>query len=83
MMKIDEIKHTAWLEINSAPTDGTEVIGWIPLEGYVLMRFCNGWEFYTCIPSHKESELSTMGWVKFENPTYWRNKQKNPREWIY
>jgi hypothetical protein len=72
-----------WFGMDSAPTDGTEVVGWVPHKGHCLMRYRDGWEQYKSIP-HVKPGFTTMGWARFGNkPTHWRPKQENSREWIY
>ena len=74
---------STWLPMEMAPTDGTEVVGWVPLKGHFLMRYRDGWEYHARIP-HKQPGFFTLGWRRFGNPpTYWRHKEEDPREWIY
>ena len=74
---------SAWSGMDTAPTDGTEIVGWVPHIGCCLMRYRDGWEHYKSIP-HVKPGFTTMGWARFGNkPTHWRPKQENSREWIY
>lgn len=73
-----------WAGMDSAPTDGTEVVGWVPYKGHVLMRYRDGWEFYNSIPMTRKPGHYIMGWSRFGTmPTHWRPKQENSREWIH
>ena len=75
---------SAWREMPEAPTDGTEVVGWIPAKGHVLMRFRDGWEFYNRVPSRRTVGHYTMGWSRpGTQPTAWRKKCERSTEWIF
>lgn len=30
------------LDMDTAPKDGTKIVGWMPLKGYILMTWCDG-----------------------------------------
>ena len=73
-----------WKEMSEAPTDGTEIVGWMPTKGHVLMRFSQGWELYCSIPMLQKVGHSTMGWSQTTtSPIAWREKCYNSTEWIF
>ena len=74
---------SAWREMSDAPNDGSEIVGWIPYKGHVLMKWDGCWKIKMNMPKDRAG-LYVMGWgLPQKQPTAWREKMEQSTEWIY
>jgi len=78
----DGIAPQPFQPIETAPKDGTEVVGWVPRQGHVLMIWKDKcWQSAQRTKTDRNGLFQHAMQLLANQPTQWRPKQDRCTEW--
>lgn len=71
---IDELLLAAWRSMDTAPKDGTEILGYSSDVG-IMFWDCGGWWWTHC--NWQPSEIEPVAWMPLPPPPPWDEPEQN------